>query len=149
MSSTDDRRKAYKYREAYLKHNNGLFGKYYVCAICHSLITKDEMEVDHIFPLNVLGPNHLINCVATCSECNRKKSDKISPIIIKEVIWKVIEEIIIGIKFIFSFVVNLMKTILLYPIKHSRTTKTKLIVIIIYILVLLLVLRRGSTNVAK
>lgn len=143
MSSTDDRRNAYKYREAYLKHNKGLIGKYYVCAICHSLITKDEMEVDHIFPLNFMGPNHLINCVATCTKCNRSKSGTVSRIIVKEIIWKLIEELIIGIKTLASFAIKFMKIILLYPIEHSKKIKTKIVVIIIYILVVLLIFKKG------
>lgn len=143
MSSTDDRRNAYKYREAYLKHNKGIIGKYYVCAICHTLITKDDMEVDHIFPLDFMGPNHLINCVSTCTKCNRSKSDGFSKVIIKEIIWKIIEELIIGFKTLVSFTIKIIKIILLYPIEHSKTTKTKLIVILIYILVGLLILKKG------
>lgn len=87
------------YRRDYLKKHKGFFG-IYTCAYCGRLITKSNMQVDHIYPVNraatkttgklfvVLnsfwrgskgrqqGVNGNWNKTAACPKCNHLKSDK-------------------------------------------------------------------------
>lgn len=59
-----------------MKKNKGLFGVYF-CAYCKKPVLASNMEVDHILPVSKVGINHTANLVASCKECNRRKSDKI------------------------------------------------------------------------
>lgn len=108
---TDNKRNLYDYRKKYLEHNHGIFG-YYLCYLCLKPVTKEEMEVDHIFPLSKGGPNHIINCVSSCRNCNRKKSDKIDYRTFRGIIFKIIEELFLCLislfKHIFKFVTSLI-----------------------------------------
>lgn len=77
-------RKSYNYRAEYFKRNPGLFGCIWFCSQCYRpLIGKDKVIVDHIIPLSQGGRNHVSNCTAICSKCNRSKSDKIDGRILK------------------------------------------------------------------
>lgn len=85
------------YRADYLKKHKGFFG-IYACAYCGKLITRGEMQVDHIYPVNgsasklsgkvfvtvgsILGGlqmkegvNGNWNKTAACARCNNIKSD--------------------------------------------------------------------------
>lgn len=110
MGATKNRRTSYNYRDKYMKHNNGIFFGGYICSICHKKITKEEMEVDHIIPLSKYGVNHVCNCVATCHDCNAKKGDRMSTDILKQLLWKILEEIIIFFSFIVHSLLSLGKT---------------------------------------
>lgn len=87
------------YRRDYLKKHKGFFG-IYTCAYCGRLITKSNMQVDHIYPVNRAatrtsgkvfvtlnsfwrgkkgrnqGVNGNWNKTAACPKCNNLKSDK-------------------------------------------------------------------------
>lgn len=97
LKTGEEKRNSYNYRDKFLKHNPGYFNSFYICSQCLKPITKDELEVDHIFPISRWwAPNHLINLVSTCRTCNRKKSDKIGFWIqFKAILIKIIEEIYI------------------------------------------------------
>lgn len=86
------------YRANFLKHRKGFFG-IYTCAYCGKLVSKHNMEVDHVFPVHAArtsikgrafvlmnsvlsnplhaseGVNGVWNMVAACKSCNRSKSD--------------------------------------------------------------------------
>lgn len=122
LKTGDEKRNSYNYRDKFLKHNPGYFNSFYICSQCLKPITKDELEVDHIFPISRWwAPNHLINLVSTCRTCNRRKSDKISFWIqFRAVLVKIVEEIYILlhnlmllllklIVFLFSYVVNYLR----------------------------------------
>lgn len=88
------KRESYDYRTHYIKHNPGLFNSVYFCSQCLKVLNREEMEVDHIFPVSkFLAPNRVINCVAICSSCNKKKSDKMGKYSVKGLIAKIFEEI--------------------------------------------------------
>ena len=149
MSNTSERRSKYDYRAEYLKHNKGFFfGHIYFCAICGKPITRENMEVDHIVPLNKQGVNHVVNCVATCRECNRKKSDKLDHRCVRQVFWKIFEEILIGIRFLLCTIFKYGKVAILYPINNAKSDKQKIIIIIIYIIVIGLILLEYGGNYA-
>lgn len=102
--TTQERREAFDYRAAYLEHNRGVFGIYF-CAQCGKPLRKEDMQVDHIIPLNKGGANMVLNCVATCAPCNRSKSDKVSvKYITCGVIAKTFEEISVLISNVFRFI---------------------------------------------
>lgn len=119
MSSTSARRNEYDYRRNYINHNSGIFKGMYYCSICHKRLAKEEMEVDHIVPLKRFGVNHIINCVATCSECNRKKGDKLGRDVLKQILWKLFEESIIGIRFIGKHATGLLRDNLTKILKYN------------------------------
>lgn len=48
------------YRKEYLKKHKGFFG-IYTCAYCGKLISKSNMEVDHIYPVNGVSGGMLSN----------------------------------------------------------------------------------------
>ena len=149
MSSTDERRRKYDYRAEYLKHNKGfLFGHLYFCAMCGKPITKENMEVDHIVPLNKQGINHVVNCIATCRECNRRKSDKLDNRCVRQVFWKVFEEVLIGIRFLLSTTFKYCRIAILYPITNAKDSKQRAVVIIIYAVVIGLILLHYGGNYA-
>lgn len=90
-----------KARKTFLTHKKGLFGtKLYVCVYCGKLISPRNMEVDHCLPvasakrskfvrgyirflglfqkksMKQEGINGAWNLVASCHNCNSKKSDE-------------------------------------------------------------------------
>lgn len=80
------------YRSIYFKHNKGIFHKWYLCPYCRKkFLEKDIVEVDHVVAVNVVknsllfrflfrilgkNVNDVMNLVASCRDCNRRKSDK-------------------------------------------------------------------------
>ena len=98
MSEFNNQRKrqSFDYRGEYLKHHPGVFGRFYVCSQCGICVTKDKMEVDHVLPVSKwYGPNKTFNCVSTCVECNRLKSDKVGWCTVRGFVFKLFEEIYI------------------------------------------------------
>lgn len=88
-------RRTYDYGAQFKKHNPGVFSDgFYFCAYCGrpcvSSVWKqkhphrkraffrriEDMEVDHVRPVNKGGRNSTWNLVAACHTCNRRKSDK-------------------------------------------------------------------------
>lgn len=132
MSSTQKRRNAYDYREEYFKHNKGLLGTFYFCALCYKPLTRDKVEVDHIIPLAKNGINHVCNCTSTCRKCNRSKSDKIDERVVREIIFKVFEELII----LFRKGLTTGFKLSLRPIKSADSVLTKLMIAVLYILLI-------------
>lgn len=47
----------------------------HTCIYCNEKFAENELEPDHIVPLNLGGRNDLENVVTACKSCNRKKSD--------------------------------------------------------------------------
>lgn len=135
MSSTQERRREYNYREEYFKHNKGLFGIYF-CAQCFKPLLKKDVEVDHIIPLGKKGINHVGNCTATCRKCNRSKSDKLDERAIKGFIFKAFEELAIySSRALKILVLNSIK-FGVKPIKETKGLLNKLMLIILYILLI-------------
>lgn len=85
------------YRSKYLKKHKGVLG-FYTCAYCGRIISKKNMQVDHIFPVGMAkntfsgklyvflnstlhptqssqGVNGTWNTCSACHTCNGKKSD--------------------------------------------------------------------------
>lgn len=131
-SYSQKKREKYDYRKHYLDHNHGILGSVYICSQCGKLLSRKEMEVDHIFPVSKWwSVNHVINCVAICSSCNKNKSDKVTwKMSIKGIVAKLLEEIYILIQniieYIFkaslSLIILLIKTVL-KPIKTGTTVQ--------------------------
>ena len=45
------------------------------CQYCHMKFTKEEMTVDHMFPIDFGGPTISNNLLPDCKECNNKKGN--------------------------------------------------------------------------
>lgn len=107
-SYSQKKREKFPYREMYFKHNPGLFGCIWTCAYCHRpLLGRNNVVVDHIIPLNSpLGRNATFNLVASCSECNLRKSDKIDYRVPKGYVSKMLESTLFTIQrgIIFCFI---------------------------------------------
>lgn len=113
-SKTYEKRKSYNYRAEYFKRNPGLFGILWFCSQCGKpLLTKHNVCIDHIIPLNKGGSNHHLNCTAICKRCNSSKSDKIDKRIFKGFIFKAFETVLMlgqrEFNFIFKYILNLIK----------------------------------------
>lgn len=76
------------YRTDFIDNHPGWNG-FYVCAYCGKIIPKSKMEVDHVIPVSLSrkkrwyrfllkgkSVNDKSNMVASCSRCNRRKSNK-------------------------------------------------------------------------
>ncbi|MBM6840108.1 hypothetical protein H6A03_00925 [[Clostridium] spiroforme] len=93
----DSDKRSHDYRSSFFQTNLGLFnkGRYYHCAYCGRILKKNDIQVDHIFPVymvkdsnftnfnkKVLKLFHItnINCtrnlVASCKKCNQQKGNK-------------------------------------------------------------------------
>jgi 5-methylcytosine-specific restriction endonuclease McrA len=53
----------------------------YLCIYCGS---DESLECDHYFPKSKGGDDNFSNLVTACKRCNRRKSDKMPEIFIKE-----------------------------------------------------------------
>lgn len=45
------------------------------CQYCHKKVTKEEMTVDHMFPIDFGGPTISNNLLPSCKGCNNKKGN--------------------------------------------------------------------------
>lgn len=141
-SRTQIKRESYDYRTKYLEHNHGLFGGIYICSQCFSIMSRDEMQVDHILPIaKWFAPNRVINCVSICPRCNRQKSDKISKsLVIKGILMKIFEEfyiltqrIIILLLRLLLIVLIALGRILVRPLVSDRSLVQKGVVVGFYL----------------
>lgn len=137
MSSTKERRQAFDYRTEYFKHNKGVLG-FYFCAQCFKPLRKEDVEVDHIVPLSKMGPNSVINCVATCRHCNRSKSDIIDGRVIKGVIFKIVEEICIFFSRTFGYLGREVFKSLMDPVKDNAKIKLGILILLYFLLMSIL-----------
>lgn len=120
-------RKKFNYRKFYLKYSPSICNLY-ICSICGKVINEKRMQVDHIIPLAVGGPNRWLNTVSTCATCNNMKSDILSlQYVIKGIICKGLEILILGLKFTISILIygiyNVLRNgflMLICPIKSKR-----------------------------
>ena len=81
------------YRRIFFIYNKPqMFGKYYICAYCGRLRTKDRLTVDHIYPIGksskslkyqkklqkkgIKNINDPKNLIGACKACNARKSAK-------------------------------------------------------------------------
>lgn len=53
-----------------------------VCAVCKNNVLDDEIEFDHIIPFSRGGATTPENLRVLCRECNRKKGDGLSELLI-------------------------------------------------------------------
>ena len=149
MNELKNRRNQYNYREEYLKHNKGFFfGKVYFCSICHKPISKSELEVDHIIPLGKQGVNHICNCVATCQKCNRSKGDTLDDRAMRQLFWKLCEELCILFSYILRNIFQTIHKIILYTIPSKEGIKQTpnfrtIILIIVGIISIFLIYNMG------
>ena len=95
------------YRREYFRKNKGLCGLYF-CSQCMRAMFRNDpnLEVDHIFPPSRMAKknkagtkntsilsvnlNSTWNCVPICSDCNKKKSDKVGLVTVKGIAAKLI-----------------------------------------------------------
>lgn len=142
LKTGEEKRNSYNYRDKYLKHNPGFLNSFYLCSQCFRPITKDDLEVDHIFPISRWwAPNHLVNLVSTCRTCNRKKSDKVSfSIQAKGVIVKIIEELYILVHRIFLLSLKMLIFALSYVLNYIKDLAVKQRKIVFIFLVIILTL---------
>lgn len=87
------------YRQKFFANHPPDLGDKYICVYCGKRLTKEQMTVDHLYPVSrtaanrklqnklkrkgIENVNDLANLVAACSRCNRKKSNKM-----RKWIWK-------------------------------------------------------------
>ena len=55
-----------------------------VCAICKRNVLDDEIEFDHIIPFSRGGATSAENLRVLCGECNRKKRDALSELLVED-----------------------------------------------------------------
>ena len=150
MSKSKRKREAFNYRKAYFEKNPGLFGCIWFCSQCGiPMFGKDNVQVDHIIPLEGLGINRTINTVAICPRCNREKSDKCGKYAVKGVIAKFFEAALFTIQKIvlqvFVFILKILHGIVTGITRAVGTvfslfsTEAKIIIVIIVALVILLI----------
>lgn len=142
LKTGEEKRNSYNYRDKFLKHNPGYFGSFYICSQCFKPITKDELEVDHIFPISRWwAPNHLVNLVSTCRPCNRKKSDKVEfRIQTKGVIVKIIEEIYVLLHNLFLLLIKLFIFLVSYLLGYIKDLFSKQFNLLLMLSVVLIII---------
>lgn len=145
LKTGEEKRNSYNYRDKFLKHHPGYFNSFYVCSQCLKPITKDELEVDHIFPISRWwAPNHLINLVSTCRNCNRKKSDKVSfSIQIRSIFGKIVEELYLLISLVIKLILKLILFLISYIsiyVREQLDTRLKLILLCVVIFIIISIL---------
>lgn len=147
-SRTQIKRESYDYRSRYLEHNHGLFGGIYLCSQCFRIMSREEMQVDHIVPIaKWFAPNRVFNCVSICPTCNKKKSDKISKsLIFKGLLMKMFEEFYILIQRIIILLLRLLLVLLIMivrilvrPLVSDRSIVQKGVVVGFYLVSLKLI----------
>ena len=93
-----DRGSSYR-RDFFAKNPPKLFGRWYFCAYCGRILKKDDLTVDHLWPVDAAKKdiriqkrlkrhgyksiNDVKNLVPACMDCNMKKGRKISGWILK------------------------------------------------------------------
>ena len=81
------------YIDIYFQNKKALLGKYYLCAYCQKVLRKEEVTIDHIFPvsrtsrskfliyichcLKINNINDYRNLVCCCKSCNSRKQSKV------------------------------------------------------------------------
>lgn len=48
------------------------------CQYCHQKLTKDEITIDHMFPIDFGGPTITNNLLPACKECNNNKKQNMT-----------------------------------------------------------------------
>lgn len=148
-SYSQKKREGYDYRGNYLKHNHGLLGSIYICSQCLEVMHKDEMQVDHIFPVSKwFAPNRVFNCVSICPHCNKTKSNRITKsLVIKGILMKLFEEFYIAFQraFIYLFrlaiiLLVLLGRVLMRPLLSDRSIPQKAAIVGFYAVVLKIIL---------
>lgn len=134
------------YRQEYFNHNPGLFGSIYFCAYCRRPLFRDEVEVDHIMPLNnALGRNVRWNLVAACRRCNRAKSDTVDGRVVLGYTSKVADTAFYTVQKTFIRFIYLLLSILMVLIKipliilRAVFTKSSFMTKIVFIVTLLII----------
>lgn len=89
----------YDYRSTFFKSYPPVIGDKYMCAYCGKLLNKDEVTVDHLYPVarvnesirlqrklikrGILNVNDKRNLVSACEICNKKKGKKLGKWILR------------------------------------------------------------------
>lgn len=142
-SYSQKKRESYDYRGNYIKHNKGFFGGIYVCSQCLSILSREEMEVDHIFPVSKwYGINRTFNCTSICSKCNKSKSNHVTlSMTAKGVSMKIIEELYLLIQKLLLWVMRLLLVLLIMllrilvrPLKTDRSLIQKGAIVSFYVI---------------
>lgn len=87
------------YRAMFFKTYEPQIGKYYLCAYCGKLLTKEKVTVDHLYPIKKVKTSQKVqqkfrkmgykdvndprNLVPACSKCNSRKAAKMGSWIIR------------------------------------------------------------------
>jgi hypothetical protein len=118
-SYSQKKREKYDYRKHYLDHNPGILGSVYICSQCGKLLSRKEMEVDHIFPVSKWWSiNHILNCVSICSSCNKSKSNRVTwKMSLKGVLAKLGEETYIAVQNLIVLIFRLTKSVFIILVK--------------------------------
>lgn len=142
LKTGEEKRNSYNYREKYLKHNPGFFSSFYICSQCFKPISKNELEVDHIFPISKWwAPNHLINLVSTCMACNRRKKDRVSfSIQAKGVLVKILEELYVLVHNLFLLTMKGLVFLISYLFNYFSHLVSKQTIVLVLLLVVLSVI---------
>lgn len=62
------------------------------CYYCKNHLSKSELTMDHVIPLEKTRYHSTANCVVSCSNCNGKKSNKVSYIPEEKKEWEILLE---------------------------------------------------------
>ena len=68
----DGLRARWERNNSYLKVNG-----YFNCAYCGKWVSRENMQLDHVWPLHKGGKNWWINLVPACTACNQSKKAKL------------------------------------------------------------------------
>jgi len=85
-------RRSKDYKKAFFQSNPGLFGRFYYCSYCGRMLTRKQVTVDHLIPVNAAESSRFFrwllrrcsignvndpkNLVPACSHCNNSKGKK-------------------------------------------------------------------------
>lgn len=108
------------YRKQYLEWHPGIFGKYYICVYCGKIMKRENMQVDHIIPVDATqkykfarlflpdGVNSYKNLASACRACNASKSNKKGAWVWRGIIGKFLQPVIwvLLISFLVGFFAN-------------------------------------------
>jgi hypothetical protein len=166
--AVDSWRDSYNYRAEYFKRNPGLMGCVYFCAYCFKpLFSRKEVQIDHIYPpsrhvkdrdriydrkgnliSNTSFLARTLNCsfntVASCADCNKRKSDSVGLITVRGYVSKFFGSVVFrGVGKILYFIIGGLFKLIFSHNKNKNNTGvlSKLYVVCVYIIIAFIVLK--------